>query len=107
MLTRIVPTSEYRVNGSDSIRVAQMELNTRPDACSGDSITSGNVVIWMLDPSIFDMRNRSIPIYTGSISEASPGGGKGNRPATSSDDAAVAVILQAIHLPEDGFSAAM
>jgi hypothetical protein len=32
MLTKIVPMSEYRVKGSESIKVAQIELKTRPDA---------------------------------------------------------------------------
>jgi hypothetical protein len=62
--TKTVPTNENRVKGSDSISVAQIELNTRPDACSGDSRTTGNVVIWMLEPKMFETMNNSIPIYS-------------------------------------------
>lgn len=40
-----------------------MELKTKPEACSGDSITSGRVVIWILDPSMLETINKSIPIY--------------------------------------------
>lgn len=60
--TRSVPTSECRVNGSERMRVAHMELKTRPEAWRGERMTSGRVVIWMEEPRMFETMNRNIPI---------------------------------------------
>jgi hypothetical protein len=43
--TSIVPPKDQRVNGSPRIKVAHIELKTRPDACSVDSTGNGSVVI--------------------------------------------------------------
>jgi hypothetical protein len=43
--TSNVPPKDQRVNGSPRIKVAHIELKTRPDACSVDSTGNGSVVI--------------------------------------------------------------
>lgn len=54
--------SECRVKGSERMRVAQMELKTRPDAWRGERMTSGRVVIWIEEPRMLETMNRRIPI---------------------------------------------
>ncbi len=43
--TSNVPPKDQRVKGSPRIKVAHIELKTRPDACSVDSTGNGSVVI--------------------------------------------------------------
>lgn len=43
--TRRVPPSDQRVNGSPRMRVAQMELKTRPEAWRVERTGRGSVVI--------------------------------------------------------------
>ena len=59
--TSSVPPSDQRVNGSPRISVAQMELKTRPEACSVESTGSGSVVIWIVLPSRFETINIAMP----------------------------------------------
>lgn len=59
--TNNVPPKDHLVNGSPNIKVAQMELKTRPEACSVDNTGSGKVVIWIVLPTRFDIINMPIP----------------------------------------------
>lgn len=59
--TSSVPQSDHLVKGSPKIRVAHIELNTRPDACSVERTGSGSVDIWTVLPSRFDIMNMPIP----------------------------------------------
>ena len=76
--TKTVPPNDHRVKGSPRMRVAQIELNTRPDcrivsshpdtektpdhtACSVDKTGRGRVVIWIVLPAMFEIMNMSIP----------------------------------------------
>ena len=59
--TSIVPPKDQRVKGSPKIKVAHIELKTRPDACSVDSTGNGSVVIWIVLPTRFEIINIPIP----------------------------------------------
>lgn len=59
--TRSVPPKDQRVKGSPRIKVAHIELKTRPDACSVDSTGNGNVVIWIVLPTRFEIMNIPMP----------------------------------------------
>lgn len=59
--TRRVPPSDQRVNGSPRMRVAQMELKTRPEAWRVERTGRGSVVIWMVEPRRFETMNMAMP----------------------------------------------
>ena len=61
MATSMVPTKEYRVNGSLRMMEAHIELKTRPDACRVERTGRGRVVIWMVLPTMFATTNMSMP----------------------------------------------
>jgi hypothetical protein len=59
--TNTVPPNDQLVKGSPRIRVAHMELKTRPEACSVDNTGRGSVVIWIVLPTRFDIMNIPMP----------------------------------------------
>lgn len=59
--TSMVPHSDHRVKGSPSIRVAHIELKTRPDAWRVERTGSGSIEIWIELPRTFAMMNMPIP----------------------------------------------